>query len=342
MAILFLENLVKTYHGRKVVDQVELKVETGSVVGLLGPNGAGKTTIFNLITGIFRPTQGSVEFDGEQLVGKKPNETAGMGLARTFQEMKLWRHMTVVEHVKMACYSQLEYGLFGAFFGTPKRRREEKRITAKAMHLLETFDVAQYSEQLVGSLPYGAQRRVEMARAMATKPKILFLDEPTAGMTPDELIRMIEIIRQVHREFGVAIFLIEHRMKFVMELCQYIQTLVFGEVIAEIFGESSSEIAGPERRFQIGGGPFEVEGIPLPGTERAAFLNALETHAVDYVHQSRLEAAIRGARAAGALRHIAAQCGKCGTGRIRGIEKAGLLNSCVEIPGKTGEKLMRQ
>ncbi len=156
-----------------------------------------------------------------------------MGLGRTFQNLLLWRHMTVLEHVKMACYSQLEYSVWGAFFGSPLCRREEKRITAKAMHLLETFDVAGFSSQLAVSLPYGAQRRVEMARAMATNPRVLFLDEPTAGMTPDELNRMINIIRKIHADFEVAILLIEHRLKFVMELCERIQTLVFGEVIAE-------------------------------------------------------------------------------------------------------------
>jgi branched-chain amino acid transport system ATP-binding protein len=141
--------------------------------------------------------------------------------------------MNVLEHVKMACYSQLEYGLLGAFFGSRLCRSEEKRITAKALHLMETFNVLEFRDKLVSNLPYGAQRRVEMARAMATNPKVLFLDEPTAGMTPDELNRMILIIRQIHEQYDVAIFLIEHRLKFVMELCEKIQTLVFGEVIAE-------------------------------------------------------------------------------------------------------------
>jgi branched-chain amino acid transport system ATP-binding protein len=141
--------------------------------------------------------------------------------------------MTVLEHVKLAHYSQLGYGLIGAFLGSPKRYAEEKRVEENAYHLLETFDVKRYADQIVTNLPYGAQRRVEMARAMAIKPKILFLDEPTAGMTPEELVQMIGIIRRIHRDFKVGIFLIEHRLKFVMELCQRIQTLVFGEVIAE-------------------------------------------------------------------------------------------------------------
>jgi len=145
----------------------------------------------------------------------------------------LWRHMNVLEHVKMACYSKISYGLIGAFFGTPKRNREEAQIEEKALRLLALLKVDHLADEGVQNLPYGAQRRVEMARALATEPKILFLDEPTVGMTPEELGQMMGIIRQVHQEFGLSIFLIEHRMKVVMELCHQIQTLVFGEVIAE-------------------------------------------------------------------------------------------------------------
>jgi branched-chain amino acid transport system ATP-binding protein len=147
--------------------------------------------------------------------------------------MLLWRHMTVLEHVKMARFSKLTYGLAGAFFGTPRRHREEAESEEIAFRLLKMMRVAQFADQIVVNLPYGAQRRVEMARALAMEPKVLFLDEPTAGMNPEELVQMMEIVRQVHREVGLAIFLIEHRMKVVMELCERIQTLVFGEVIAE-------------------------------------------------------------------------------------------------------------
>jgi len=233
MALLRVDNLTHYFGGLRAVHRYNLVLEPRQIVGLIGPNGAGKTTIFNLLTGIHRPAAGNIELDGRNLLGHQPHEIAAMGLGRTFQNMLLWRHMTVLEHVKMACYSQLGYGILDAFFGTPRCRREEKRITARAMHLMETFNVAGYRDQLVTSLPYGAQRRVEMARAMALNPKVLLLDEPTAGMTPDELNRMIGIIRQIHREFNVAILLIEHRLKFVMELCERIQTLVFGEVIAE-------------------------------------------------------------------------------------------------------------
>ena len=233
MALLRVDNMTHYFGGLRAVHNYSLILEPGHIVGLIGPNGAGKTTIFNLISGIHTPTEGNIELNGQNLVGHYPHEIAAMGLGRTFQNLLLWRHMTVLEHVKMACYSQLEYGIWGSFFGSRGCHREEKRLTAKAMHLMETFDVVRFSSQLAVSLPYGAQRRVEMARAMATNPKVLFLDEPTAGMTPDELNRMIGIIRKIHQEFAVAIFLIEHRLKFVMELCERIQTLVFGEVIAE-------------------------------------------------------------------------------------------------------------
>jgi branched-chain amino acid transport system ATP-binding protein len=233
MTLLRVDNMTHYFGGLRAVHNYNLVLEPGHIVGLIGPNGAGKTTIFNLISGIHTPTEGNIELNGKNLIGHHPHRIAAMGLGRTFQNLLLWRHMTVLEHVKMACYSQLEYGIWSAFLGSHRCHKEEKRITAKAMHLLETFDVVQFSSQLAVSLPYGAQRRVEMARAMATNPKVLFLDEPTAGMTPDELNRMITIIRKIHADFDVAIFLIEHRLKFVMELCERIQTLVFGEVIAE-------------------------------------------------------------------------------------------------------------
>ncbi len=233
MPLLKVENMTHFFGGLRAVHDFNLSIEPGEVRGLIGPNGAGKTTVFNLITGIHTPTKGTITLNDENLIGFMPYKIASMGLGRTFQNLLLWRHMNVLDHVKMAHYSQIEYGLFGAFFGTPKRKRQETEIEENSYRLLKMFDVDTFADQNVGSLPYGAQRRVEMARAMATNPKILFLDEPTAGMTPEELIQMIGIIRKVHKEFGVAIFLIEHRLKFVMELCERIQTLVFGEVIAE-------------------------------------------------------------------------------------------------------------
>ena len=239
MPLLLTKDMSHDFGGLRAVNNYNLEIETGQIRGLIGPNGAGKTTIFNLISGIYKPTEGDILLNGKSIVGLKPYEIAAMGLGRTFQNLRLWRHMNVLDHVKMARYSKISYGLLGAFFGTPKRRREEAEIEEKAYSLLELVGVANLADQLIVNLPYGDQRRVEMARALATEPKILFLDEPTAGMNPEELIQMMDIVRRVHSEFGLAIFLIEHRLKVVMELCEIIQTLVFGEVIAE---GSSEEI----------------------------------------------------------------------------------------------------
>ena len=232
-AYLEVRNMTHNFGGLRAVNQYNLKVEPGEIRGLIGPNGAGKTTIFNLLTGVYTPTEGDILLDGQRINGLQPHQIASMGLGRTFQNLLLWRHMTVLEHVKMARYSRLTYGLMGAFFGTPKRRAEEAASEKRAYELLEILDIAHLANELVTNLPYGVQRRVEMARALAIEPKVLFLDEPTAGMNPEELAQIMTVIRHIHKEFGFAIFLIEHRMKFVMELCEKIQTLVFGEVIAE-------------------------------------------------------------------------------------------------------------
>ncbi|OQY02238.1 MAG: high-affinity branched-chain amino acid ABC transporter ATP-binding protein LivG [Desulfobacteraceae bacterium 4572_130] len=231
--LLSVENMTHFFGGLRAVHNYNLKIKSGQIIGLIGPNGAGKTTIFNLITGVHTPTKGNITLKNTNIKGMKTHEIASLGLGRTFQNLLLWRHMNVLDHIKMAHFSQLKYTLFDAFLGTPKCRKQENEIKEKSHELLKLFEINQFADQIVGSLPYGAQRRVEMARAMATNPKILFLDEPTAGMTPDELVRMIEIIRKIHNDFKIAIFLIEHRMKFVMDLCEYIQTLVFGEIIAQ-------------------------------------------------------------------------------------------------------------
>jgi branched-chain amino acid transport system ATP-binding protein len=233
MPLLQIEKMTHYFGGLRAVYNYNLEIEPGQVRGLIGPNGAGKTTIFNLITGIYKPTEGEILLEGKSILGLQPHQIASKGLGRTFQNLRLWRHMTVLEHVKLARYSKISYGLIGAFLGTPKRRKEEAEIEEKAYDLLELVGIRHLADQVVTNLPYGAQRRVEMARALAMEPKILFLDEPTAGMNPEELVQMMGIIRRVHNELGLAIFLIEHRMRVVMDLCEAIQTLVFGEVIAE-------------------------------------------------------------------------------------------------------------
>ena len=233
MALLQVDKMTHYFGGLRAVSNYNLEIEAGQIRGLIGPNGAGKTTIFNLITGIYKPTEGKITLESEPLVGLRPHQIASLGLARTFQNLRLWRHMTVLEHVKQARYSKISYGLIGAFFGTAERHRQEEENDRIARELLELVGISRFADQIVTNLPYGAQRRVELARALAIEPKILFLDEPTAGMNPEELDQMMQIVRQVHEQLGMAIFLIEHRMRVVMELCEVIQTLVFGEVIAE-------------------------------------------------------------------------------------------------------------
>jgi branched-chain amino acid transport system ATP-binding protein len=244
MPLLEVRNMTHFFGGLRAVHNYNLTFESGEIRGLIGPNGAGKTTIFNLLTGIYTPTEGEINFLGKNIKGVKPHEIAAAGIARTFQNLRLWRHVSVLDHVKLACYSKIDYGLAGALFGTGYRHRQEKEFTDKAYGLLEMFGISQFAGNIVTGLPYGVQRRVEMARAMAIDPKILFLDEPTAGMTPDELNEMVAIIRKLREELGLTIFLIEHRMKVVMDLCEQIQTLVFGEVIAE--GNSEQIMNNPQ------------------------------------------------------------------------------------------------
>jgi branched-chain amino acid transport system ATP-binding protein len=221
------------FGGLRAVHNYDLEIELGQLRGLIGPNGAGKTTIFNLITGIYQPTEGEIIFNGQNLAGLQPYQIAAQGVCRTFQTLRLWRHMTVLDHVKLARYSKIRYGLIGAFFGTGQRHREETESEKIAYDLLEMLGIRHLADQVVINLPYGVQRRVEMARALASEPQLLFLDEPTAGMNPEELAEMVEVIRHVRDELGLAIFLIEHRMRVVMDLCETIQAIDFGELIAE-------------------------------------------------------------------------------------------------------------
>ncbi len=233
MSLLQVNQMTHYFGGLRAVNNYNLNLEPGVIHGLIGPNGAGKTTIFNLITGIYTPSEGDILLDGQSIKGLRPHVIAAAGLARTFQNLRLWRHMTVLEHVKLARYSKIDYGLTGAFFNTPKRVKEENEITQISMDLLHLVGITHLADTVVTNLSYGAQRRVELARALAIEPKVLFLDEPTAGMNPEEMHEMEQIIRQVNKQFNLAIFLIEHRMRLVMDLCDYIQTLVFGEVVAE-------------------------------------------------------------------------------------------------------------
>jgi len=233
MPLLQVKNMTHFFGGLRAVHNYDLEIEPGQLRGLIGPNGAGKTTIFNLITGIYQPAEGEIIFNGKNLVGLQSYQIAAQGICRSFQTLRLWRHMTVLDHVKLARYSKIHYGLIGAFFGTGQRHREEAESEKMAYSLLEMVGIRHVADQVVINLPYGVQRRVEMARALASEPQLLFLDEPTAGMNPEELVEMMEVIRRVRDELGLTIFLIEHRMKVVMDLCETIQTIDFGELIAE-------------------------------------------------------------------------------------------------------------
>lgn len=233
MPLLRIENLTHYFGGLRAVHDYRLEIEKGQLRGLIGPNGAGKTTIFNLITGIYRPTEGQISFDGTSLTGLRPHQIASLGIGRTFQTLRLWRHMTALDHVKLAHYSKIRYGLMGAFLGTARRNREEEKIEERAYALLEMMGIGHLAHEVVTNLPYGVQRRVEMARALAIDPKLLLLDEPTAGMNPEEMMEMMGVIRRIRDELGLTIFLIEHRMKVVMDLCETIHTIDFGELIAE-------------------------------------------------------------------------------------------------------------
>jgi branched-chain amino acid transport system ATP-binding protein len=233
MALLQVNSLTHFFGGLRAVHDFNLEIGKGDIVGLIGPNGAGKSTVFNLITGMYTPSEGQITFKGVDIVRRQPYHIAALGIGRTFQNMRLWRHMTVMEHVKLARYSKIRYGLLGAFLGVRGRNREEEEIEERARSLLKMMDIERFSDEIVVNLPYGVQRRVEMARAMAVEPELLLLDEPTAGMNPEEMLEMLDVFRQIHEEFDLAIYLIEHRMKVVMDLCEHIQTLNFGEIIAE-------------------------------------------------------------------------------------------------------------
>ncbi len=232
MPLLKVSNLCKSFGGLQAVSNINLTLEPGEVVGLIGPNGAGKTTVFNLITGHFPPTSGEIVFEGNTLVGKAPFEICNTGIARTFQNIRLFKDNNVLDNVRAAFHSSTDYGLLGAIFRTPRFRSEEKRITNAAINLLETLNLANRANDTAASLPYGDQRRLEIARALAGSPKLLLLDEPAAGMNPSEVVNLVELIKNVKAQFNLTVLLIEHQMGLVMNLCDRVVVMDFGEVIA--------------------------------------------------------------------------------------------------------------
>ena len=244
MPVLETRKLGISFGGLKAVSDFNIKIFPGELVGLIGPNGAGKTSVFNLLTGVYPPTEGTVILDGKPLNGKKTYQFVEAGVARTFQNIRLFKQMSVIENVKAACTKDIDYGLFAATFRTPKFWKAEKAVTEKAMRLLEICGLADVSELPAASLPYGRQRKLEIARALATDMKILLLDEPAAGMNPTETAELLACIQTIREQFGIAILLIEHDMSLVMNICERIQVIDYGQTIAS---GTTSEIAATKR-----------------------------------------------------------------------------------------------
>ena len=230
--VLETRKLGISFGGLKAVNDFNIKIYPGELVGLIGPNGAGKTTVFNLLTGVYVPTEGTVILNGQPLNGKKTYQFVEAGVARTFQNIRLFRQMTVIDNVKAAFTKDIRYNLFDASFRTKKYWDTEKRITDKAMELLEICGLADKANELSSSLPYGRQRKLEIARALATDMKLLLLDEPAAGMNPTETAELLSCINTIRERFGVAILLIEHDMSLVMNICERIQVIDYGQTIA--------------------------------------------------------------------------------------------------------------
>lgn len=231
MPLLQINNLTHFFGGLKAVDDFEVEIEKGAIVGLIGPNGAGKTSVFNLICGLYKPTEGEIIFNGSNLVGLPPHEVASRGMGRTFQNLRLFNDLTVLNNLKVSQYSQANYSLADAFFRTKRYLGKEREVEERAYELLETLGISSYAHQLTKNLSYGDQRRVEMARALALRPRLLLLDEPTAGMSPAEMITMTELIEEIREKFDLTIFLIEHRMRVVMGICEWVLAIDFGALI---------------------------------------------------------------------------------------------------------------
>ncbi|MBL1226933.1 ABC transporter ATP-binding protein [Enterococcus sp. BWR-S5] len=237
MPLLEVKSLTKNFGGLAAVSNVNLSLEANELIGLIGPNGAGKTTLFNLLTGVYEPSEGTVDLEvlgkRQTLNGMKPYKIADMGLSRTFQNIRLFKDLSVMDNVLIAMNSKNKEGIFSSILRLPGFYKKEEALRKKVMELLAIFGLEAKSEHLAKNLPYGEQRRLEIVRALATEPKVLFLDEPAAGMNPQETADLTELIRKIQKEFQITILLIEHDMSLVMEVCQRIYVLEYGRVIAE-------------------------------------------------------------------------------------------------------------
>ena len=231
--LLKVDNVSMVFGGLRAVSNLSMHIDEGELIGLIGPNGAGKTTAFNMITGVYTPTEGKVYFNGQQSSGKKSYQVTQMGMARTFQNIRLFSELSVIDNVKIAYNMHVTYNLADAIVRDGKYLSEEEFITQKALDLLKIFHLEEEAHEVAKNLPYGKQRRLEIARALATVPKLLLLDEPAAGMNPQETKELMEMIRWIRKEFNLSILLIEHDMGLVMGVCERIYVLEYGMKIAE-------------------------------------------------------------------------------------------------------------
>ncbi len=244
MALLDVKNLSITFGGLHAVEDFNLSVEKGELYGLIGPNGAGKTTVFNLLTGVYKPDSGNILLDGTDITGHRTAEINRDGIARTFQNIRLFHKLTVIDNVKAALHSRYSYSTFEAMFHCGRYARTEKELNDKALSILEVFNLDTVSNILSSNLPYGQQRKLEIARAMATDPKLLLLDEPAAGMNPNETQELMETISLIRDKFKMTILLIEHDMKLVSGICERLTVLNFGKVLVE--GNTKEVLSDPE------------------------------------------------------------------------------------------------
>lgn len=244
MALLEVTNLGIQFGGLRAVDEFNLQIEKGALYGLIGPNGAGKTTVFNLLTGVYKPSEGNILLDGKSLVGKSQIEINKLGIARTFQNIRLFKQMSVIDNVKVGLHNQIRYGTMAAVLKLPTYFKKEKEMNEKAIELLSVFDLQNEADYLASNLPYGKQRKLEIARALATNPKLILLDEPAAGMNPNETAELMETIKFVRDKFDMTILLIEHDMRLVSGICEELTVLNFGKVLCQ--GKTSEVLNNPE------------------------------------------------------------------------------------------------
>lgn len=230
--ILSTENLGITFGGLKAVSEVNLNVYKNEIVGLIGPNGAGKTTVFNMLTGVYEPTEGRILLNGTVINGKKPHDIVSMGIARTFQNIRLFKSLTVAENVAVAFNKDLKTSIVSSIFRTGKFYKEEKKVYEKALNILKIFSLEEYANEKADNLPYGKQRKLEIARAMATSPQLLLLDEPAAGMNDTETAELMQTIATIREKFNISILLIEHDMNLVLGICEKLNVLEYGRMLA--------------------------------------------------------------------------------------------------------------